>query len=405
MNLDDLTQSYQDYNAILRLKNKSKKDKLKARKKLVLAELASAYTIETFDALLAAKASKISFNKKKEFNKKIIEDNNYPELNYNFINNNEDYEIISSDYSIKSKKETLENLTNSNEQLDSYLAALNLTENSSALKKYVEQIKDLEKKEDLDGLEAILNAGHNVAINNSSIEFLNVFQSLPSIDDNILFSKLTSRFIPDQTTIGMGFNPLTLRLSQISNQVLKEIEKTPKGNKDLPIKNSLINDDFDLRSNRNSRNIKIIKSNDYINDLYDLKSSDYSTLLIDENLYNTNRLDKRISFFTDISEIYKNLGSEIGRSWLEKSIEIFDKDNKKGSVFIERSRPILETYVKQLSWDVEELAKDFDGFGTNIFDLKELMDKYSGLNTKRKRILARSIIDTLDTTTLEEFQM
>lgn len=109
-------------------------------------------------------------------------------------------------------------------------------------------------------------------------------------------------------------------------------------------------------------------------------------------------------FFSEVREVYRQLGAEVGSNWLRHANALFGEDWSRGRDFAVKSRPTLTAYCKSLGWDLETFVRDYHFFGKPLFEVANVTTKFSAFNPKRKSALVRHLVDSKDEATIKELK-
>ncbi len=298
--------------------------------------------------------------------------------------------------------------------------ANNAVQHDGGLKRFRQQLLELQQKGEKTTLDALLDASHRVATSasTSAQDFLTTLGSIPATDI-IAYTTAVTTLFPDQTS-GMNGNPLMTRLSMISPRVEKDdpflLSRKIKydefgGYTGLRIKepeNYFLNESKKIRFyDKNFSEPETYIFSNLARPKFDISllslKSEYSAFGLDSGFDKFNIYDidlkshggnENTSLFSEIQEVYRQAGVEVGGAWLRHVNELFQSEWSKGREFALKSRPTVVAYQKSLGLDLDMLIADYSTLGKELFSIPTFTDKYVDLPSERKRSLLRSHLDT-----------
>jgi len=402
--------------------------KTRARKDAVLAELETAHLLmyqqraeqaiqAELDRRAQPKDDGKKFNKNNNLENIIIDNNSLIEKEY-FSKDKYDFGTPKKpkpeDPKATVKRNMAFNLAQTSVQLD------------QGLVRFRQRIDRLESTGDESTLESLLNASHNMAVTapHSAQEFLTTIEAIPE-EDSVPYAIVVSHLFRDQTS-SMDGNSLVWRLRQIQPRFSREglgkfFREREERDTELDLIKSLthqsinkyenkyisdLNDDKLFYSERRSNPLESVNSLELIGLGSALKDVllglthgiGYASLTKSGALSS----HENTSFFSDLQEIYRRVGAEKARKWLEQANAFFGEDWKIGRDFAVRSRPTFVAYENDFGWDLDQFVEDYKKMGDSVFELAGFSSKFAGLGDKRRRNVARSLISTVSGSEIKE---
>jgi len=409
--------------------------KTKVRKNAVLAELESAHLLMYQHRAEQAIQARLDRQSQQKENKKEKESREYSNLEKIIAFRNNNPKIIEF-YFGEPKPKSSDVSTRRN-------MAFNLAQTAvhqdQGLVRFRQRLDRLESAGDDSTLESLLNAAHNVSVisPHSAQEFLTTMEAIPE-EDSAPYATVVSHLFRDETS-GMSENPLVWRLSQIQPGFSEEGLGKFFGEREerdaqfdlikSPIYQSNVEYDSKYISDLNDNKLFFFeRDSKYISDLNDvferrnplesinsleLMGLDSAlkdvqsgltygggyTSLTESGLLSSNG---NASFFSELQEVYRRVGAEKARKWLEQANAFFEEDWKTGRDFAVRSRPTYVAYENDFGWDLYQFVEDYEIIGDGVFELAGFSNKFEGLGNERRRNVARSLINILSGAKIKE---
>ncbi len=421
MNQDQLVEILTSAGRTLHDPASTQTQRLQALKTQALPELESAHlflyqqrAMQAIEVQLAAQEAE-----KESKNKSLNDENNLIQyFNFNFNEDN----IVQEKYSTSN----LSKLFGEPEKEDpkeaakrnlAYVAARNAISQDQGIARFRGRIDRLEQSGDVRTLESLLRATHDVAVTAplSAQEFVETLEQVPD-RDLIEYAALVTHLFNDHTDGAHG-SPLTSRLAMImpereprifNSWLEKEsgsdpIYDSPRFEKITSLENiySFKDNDLFLRERERHESFGLFKKpqeNDLgislgqVQKAMSVQSLGLSALL-DASSVNS-------SFFSELQEVYRQLGKVIASEWLRTANTKFAEDWSQGRDFALLSRPSVQAYVHNLDWGLEQFVADYRVLGKDAFFLNAFAHKYRSVPKERVRSLIRDLVQEGDGATI-----
>src|SRR3989344_3378675 len=390
----------------------SQSQRLRALKTQALSELESAYLLLYQQrAMQAIEAQLIAQEAAKKSKSKLIEDENYHSIlnhNENMINN----KYCTSKLFDEPRKEDPKEVA---KRSLAYVAAQNAVSKDPGIPRFRQRVEEIEQRGDTRTLEALLRTTHDVSITAplSAQDFVVTLDQVPD-RDQIEYATLVSQLLRDQTG-GFGGNPLASRLAMVTSKGYELLSLRSFGRYD---NSELINNSLLLFKN-NSKEKEIISFRERDGNIFSRKLSDdpYSLLREPQENYlgvsvrqvqqeishqasvlsalkgNLDSWTANSSFFSELQEVYRQLGREVASEWMRTTNRLFGEEYAKGRDFAIQSRTSVRAYVKDLGMDLGRFVNDYEILGKPAFSASNFSAKYKGLPAERRRAIIRDIVD------------
>src|SRR3989344_785254 len=390
----------------------SQSQRLRALKTQALSELESAYLLLYQQrAMQAIEAQLIAQEAAKKSKSKLIEDENYHSIlnhNENMINN----KYCTSKLFDEPRKEDPKEVA---KRSLAYVAAQNAVSKDPGIPRFRQRVEEIEQRGDTRTLEALLRTTHDVSITAplSAQDFVVTLDQVPD-RDQIEYATLVSQLLRDQTG-GFGGNPLASRLAMVTSKGYELLSLRSFGRYD---NSELINNSLLLFKN-NSKEKEIISFRERDGNIFSRKLSDdpYSLLREPQENYlgvsvrqvqqeishqasvlsalkgNLDSWTANSSFFSELQEVYRQLGREVASEWMRTTNRLFGEDYVKGRDFAIQSSASVRAYIKDLGMDLGRFVDDYRILGKPAFSASNFSAKYEGLPAERRRAIIRDIVD------------
>ena len=418
MNQDLLVEILTSAGRTLHDPTSSQNQRLQALKTQALSELESAHLLlyqqRAMQAIEVELAARETAKKDKS---KQIENNDLNIIQYSDFNKNN---FIENEYSTQKlfdepKKEDPKEVA---KRSLAYVAAQNTVAQDQGIARFRQRVEEIEQRGDTRTLEALLRAAHDVSITAPlhAQDFVTTFEQVPD-RDQIEYATLVSQLFRDQTG-GFGGNPLLSRLSAV----------TPRRESDLLPLHSFVRDDSSklIDYSRLLFEEKIIQKNEIFafrerdDDIFSRKcNNDPFSLLREPQEYdlgvflwqvqqgmgsyqasvlsalkgNLDNWTANSSFFSELQEVYRQLGREVASEWMRTTNRLFGEDYVKGRDFAIQSSASVRAYIKDLGMDLGRFVDDYRILGKPAFSASNFSAKYEGLPAERRRAIIRDIVD------------
>ncbi|MDO8556083.1 MAG: hypothetical protein Q7R96_02825 [Nanoarchaeota archaeon] len=113
------------------------------------------------------------------------------------------------------------------------------------------------------------------------------------------------------------------------------------------------------------------------------------------------------NFFAQLHLLYRSVGTATTHAWMEYTKKLLTQDKKgerknkeTGRAFIKLSPETLSNYFHNFHWDFATFIQDYEAIGPALHQVGDIITKYSRID--EYKAITRHLIDTKDTTTLEQ---